>query len=96
MEWFLRKLHHVVTFRPGIEAAVNDERRNDVGQWRYGCSHLVESWAAVEHAHAVAHQLLLGIGGAELIQLLTPLVDLVAKVDFDRTYCLTAQAECAG
>ena len=77
MERFLWELHHLVALCPGIQLAVKQGRGDDicpVGQRR---AEVIETLTAVEGAHALTHQLLLRIGGAELIELLAPHINLV-------------------
>ena len=61
-----------------------------------GSAEVVEAFAAVKHRHALAHQFLLRVGRAEVIELLAPLVDLVAEVQLDGADRLTRQTERAG
>ena len=95
MERLLRKFHHLVTFGPRVQSVVHQERRHDIGQGRYGGCHLVERGAAEEHAHGLAHQFFLGIGRAELVKLLAPFVNLVAKVNLHGADALAAVAKRA-
>ena len=96
VEWFLGEFHHFVTIGPGVEARIHDERGNNVGQGRDGGGRLVEAGAAKEQVHAFTHHLFLGVGGAELVELLAPLVNLVAQVDLHRADALTAVAKRTG
>ena len=56
---------------------------------------VVETGRAVDHRHTLTHQFLLRIGCAEIIELLAPLVYLVAEVQLNWADGLTGQAECA-
>ena len=96
MEWFLRKLHHLMALCPGIQSAVHQERRHDIGKGRYGSGCLVEGIAAEQQFHTLAHEFLFGIGRAKFLKLLPPLIDLFAEVDLDGADGLTAQTERAG
>ena len=81
---------------PRIQATVHQRRGDDVGPVGEGSAEVVDAAAAVDHVHALTHQLLLQVGGAEVIQLLAPQVDLVAKVHLRWADGLTAVAERAG
>ena len=96
MERLLGELHHLMTLCPGIQTAVHKWRWDDIGPVGQGCAEVVDALAAVYHAHTLAHQFLLRIGRAEIVELLAPLIDLVAKVYFDGADCLTTQAERTG
>ena len=96
MERLLRELHHLVAFSPGIQAAVHDGRGDDIGPMCQGCAEIVDTAITVDGAHALTHQLLLRVGGAEVVKLLAPQIDLITEIHLDRAHSLTTQTECAG
>ena len=85
-----------MALRPGVEAAVHEGRRDDVRPVGQGRAEVVDALAAIDHRHALAHEFLLRVGGAEVVELLAPLVDLVAEVHLHGTDRLARQAERAG
>ena len=96
MERFLGEFHHLVAFCPGVQTAVQDRRGDDICPVSQSCSEVIKAFAAIERTHTFAHQLLLRIGGAELVELLAPQIDLIAKVYLRRTERLTTVTERAG
>jgi len=96
MECLLRESHHLMAFCPWIQFQVHQGRRYQVGHWSHGCGCVVDAAAAIEHTHTLTHELLLRIGCPEIVKLLAPQVDLVAKVHLYGAECLTTVAECAG
>ena len=96
MERLLGELHHLVALSPGVQAAIHEWRGNYVGPMCQCSAKIVDALVAINHAHAAAHHLLLRIGRTEIVELLTPLINLVAQVYFDGTDCLTTQTERAG
>ena len=96
VERFLGEFHHLVAFCPRVQTAVHDRRGDDIRPVSQSRTEVIEPFVAIERAHAFAHQFLLRIGCAELIELLTPQVDLVAQVHLRRAERLTTVAECAG
>ena len=96
VERLFRELHHLMALGPRIQTAVHQGGGDDVRPVGEGSTEVVDATAAVNHAHTFAHQFLLRIGGAEIVELLAPLVDLVAEVHLDGTDSLARQTECAG
>ena len=60
------------------------------------CGKIVEPRRAIEYGHALAHELFLRIGSAELTELLAPQINLVAQINLGRTDGLTRVAKRAG
>jgi hypothetical protein len=60
------------------------------------CAEIVDTAITVDGAHALTHQLLLRVGGAEVVKLLAPQIDLITEIHLDRAHSLTTQTECAG
>ena len=96
MERVLGEFHHLMAVGPGIQAHVHQRRGHPVGQRSHCRGCIVDAAAAEEGAHALTHQLLLWVGGAEIVELLAPHVDLIAQVYLGGTECLTRVAERAG
>ena len=91
MERFLGELHHLVTFGPRIKAAVHDGRGDEVGPVGESCTEIVDARRTINHRHAATHHLLLRVGRAEVVQLLAPLVYLVAEINLDGADSLATQ-----
>ena len=85
-----------MAFCPRVQTAVDEGRGDDVGPVCQGRAEVIETAAAKDGAHALTHQFLLRIGGAEVVKLLAPLIDLVAQVYLDWADRLTAQTQGAG
>ena len=96
MERFLGELHHLVAFCPGVQTTVDDRRGDNIGPVCQGCTEVVDAATAKDGAHTLTHQLLLRIGGAEVVELLAPLIDLIAQVYLHGADRLTTQTQCAG
>ena len=96
MEGLLRELHHLVTFCPRVQAAVDQWRRDEIGPMSQCCTQVIDTLAAINHTHTFAHHLLLWVGCAELIELLAPQIDLITQVHLGRTERLTGVTQGAG
>ena len=96
MERFLRELHHLVALCPGVQTAIHEWRGDDVRPVGQRRAEVVDAFAAVDHAHALADQFLLRVSCAKVIELLAPLINLVTEIHLDGTDGLARQAERAG
>ena len=96
MEGFFRELHHFVTFTPSVERKVDERTRHLIDNWRTPKGRGIDTQMIEYERHGIRHHLLLRIGCAEGGELLTPLVDLVSKVDFHWTKRLAREAERTG
>ena len=90
VERFLRELHHLVAFSPRVQSALQQWRRQPVGHEGHSCTQIIHGSVAKDHVHALAHQFLLLVGRAKIVELLAPLVNLVSQVNLHGTNRLAA------
>lgn len=96
VEGLFGEFHHFVAVGPRVQSAVHQRRGDDIRPMSQSRTEVIEAFAAIERTHSFAHQFLLGVGRAEVVELLAPQVDLVAQVHLRRAEGLTTVAECAG
>lgn len=96
MEGFLREVGHCVSVAPGLHGNTGEPIGEVVGNGSNLQRRGIETGMVEHYLHSFRHRLLHRIGMMHTVELLTPLVYLSGKIDFDGTNIIAGTTERAG